>query len=277
MRLHSSAKNSQSPVMNLQQETMTQVSTVVPPTYPQLQTLFVSSAIPMVAFGFMDNMIMIQAGSYIDATFGATLGMATLAAAAMGQVVSDVSGVIFGSTVERLFQRFGFTRPPCLTNAQRQLPIVRNVTMVAMVVGVTVGCLLGASTLLFTDLHAHERQNRTAQLKDVISDMIEDEELTSKCQECRVHIMTTGTFDKYDNKSSGPRIFLLSGGTPEKCANDRITIEEGYHLFVPIMSHNEVMGVLEIISDSFSPEDKRITQVIARHIGIFMEHLSMSK
>ena len=55
----------------------------------------------MFAFGFMDNLIMIQAGGYIDATFGAALGLATLAAAAMGQVVSDVSGVIFGSTVER--------------------------------------------------------------------------------------------------------------------------------------------------------------------------------
>jgi GAF domain-containing protein len=264
MRLHSSAKNSQASVMNLHHETISPISTVVPPTYTQLQTLFVSSAVPMVAFGFMDNMIMIQAGSYIDATFGATLGMATLAAAAMGQVVSDVSGVIFGSTVERLLQRFGFSKPPCLSNAQRQLPLVRNVTMVGMVVGVTIGCLLGASSLLFTDLHAHERQNRTAQLKDVISDMIKDEELNSKCQECRVHIMT-------------PRIFLLSGGAAAKCASDRITIEEGNHLFVPIMSQNEVMGVLEFMSDSFSPEDKRIIQVIARHIAIFMEHMSVNK
>jgi hypothetical protein len=195
----------------------------------------------------------------------------------MGQVVSDVSGVIFGSTVERLLQRFGFSKPPCLSNAQRQLPLVRNVTMVGMVVGVTIGCLLGASSLLFTDLHAHERQNRTAQLKDVISDMIKDEELNSKCQECRVHIMRNGTFDKSDNKSSGPRIFLLSGGAAAKCASDRITIEEGNHLFVPIMSQNEVMGVLEFMSDSFSPEDKRIIQVIARHIAIFMEHMSVNK
>lgn len=44
----------------------------------------------MVGFGFMDNFIMVQAGGYIDATLGVQLGLATLTAAAMGQVVSDV-------------------------------------------------------------------------------------------------------------------------------------------------------------------------------------------
>jgi hypothetical protein len=56
---------------------------------------------PMVGFGIMDNFIMIQAGDAIDNTFGATLGIATLTAAAFGQVFSDVSGVLFGGVVER--------------------------------------------------------------------------------------------------------------------------------------------------------------------------------
>ena len=60
------------------------------PTRSQLRTLFVSSAVPMIGFGFMDNFIMIQAGGYIDSTLGVKFGLATITAAAMGQVVSDV-------------------------------------------------------------------------------------------------------------------------------------------------------------------------------------------
>ena len=38
----------------------------------------------MLGFGFMDNIIMIQAGDYIDTTFGAVLGISTLTAAGFG-------------------------------------------------------------------------------------------------------------------------------------------------------------------------------------------------
>lgn len=60
------------------------------PTKKQLRELFVISAVPMIGFGFMDNFIMIQAGGYIDSTLGVKFGLATMTAAAMGQVVSDV-------------------------------------------------------------------------------------------------------------------------------------------------------------------------------------------
>lgn len=66
------------------------VTNIPYPTAHQRKALFVSSAIPMIGFGFMDNFIMIQAGGYIDATLGVKFGLATMTAAAMGQVVSDV-------------------------------------------------------------------------------------------------------------------------------------------------------------------------------------------
>jgi hypothetical protein len=243
------------------------------PSYAQLKILFISSAIPMCAFGFMDNLIMIQAGGYIDATFGARFGMATLAAAAMGQVVSDVSGVVFGSTVERLLQRYNITKSPSLTNAQRQLPLVRNVTMVAMVLGITVGCLLGASSLLFVDLHAHERQKRTAQLKDVIADMVTNDDLSVACQECNVYLTAAGTFDKSD-ANTGPQIRLLSEGPATKCAQDQITLVDDKRLYVPIISNQETLGVLEFVAESFSQEDQRTARIMARHVAIFMERLA---
>ena len=48
----------------------------------------------MVGFGFMDNIIMIQAGDLIDQHLGVTLGISTLTAAALGNVCSDSSGVL---------------------------------------------------------------------------------------------------------------------------------------------------------------------------------------
>lgn len=59
----------------------------------QLQNLFYFNALPFVGFGFLDNFIMIVAGEYIDTTLGATLAISTMAAAAMGNLVSDVAGI----------------------------------------------------------------------------------------------------------------------------------------------------------------------------------------
>ena len=46
----------------------------------QLGRLFIRGAIPMVGFGFVDNVIMISMGDAIDMTLGATFGISTLAA-----------------------------------------------------------------------------------------------------------------------------------------------------------------------------------------------------
>ena len=217
---------------------------------------------------------MIQAGGYIDATFGATLGLATLAAAAMGQVVSDVSGVIFGSTVERLLQRYGIVQSPSLTVAQRKLPLVRNVTMFAMVVGVTCGCLLGASSLLFVDLHAHERQLRTSQLKDVLSDMVKDDELSVACQDCHIHLTGVGAFEM-SLSAGGPQVRILSDEPAIECAKNQVTIMQGQHMFVPIVSSkHQTLGVLEFNAETFSSEDQRTARIMARHVAIFMERLA---
>jgi hypothetical protein len=53
-------------------------------------------------FGFMDNIVMINVGDFIDNTIGVALGLSTLTAAAFGQCCSDVSGVMFGGYVEFL-------------------------------------------------------------------------------------------------------------------------------------------------------------------------------
>lgn len=45
------------------------------PTISQLKLVFVHQMLPFVGFGFLDNLIMILAGEYLDVTIGVTLGI----------------------------------------------------------------------------------------------------------------------------------------------------------------------------------------------------------
>ena len=45
------------------------------PTLDQLQLVFLHQMLPFVGFGFLDNLIMILAGEYLDVTIGVTLGI----------------------------------------------------------------------------------------------------------------------------------------------------------------------------------------------------------
>ncbi|CAH8874705.1 unnamed protein product [Trichobilharzia szidati] len=64
-----------------------------PVTYSQLKLVVVGSCLPFIGFGFLDNAIMIIAGEYIDLTFSAMLGISTMAAAGLGNLVSDLFGI----------------------------------------------------------------------------------------------------------------------------------------------------------------------------------------
>eukprot|EP00494_Astrolonche_serrata_P002184 UN02190 len=86
----------------------------------ELYRQFCAAAIPMVGFGFIDNTVMIRAGDYIDNSFGQIFAISTLTAAAFGQVCSDSCGVIFGNTLDALFNKVGM-KPPNISPLQRTL------------------------------------------------------------------------------------------------------------------------------------------------------------
>ena len=150
---------------------------VVPPTGKQLRKLFGFSMVPFIGFGFMDNLVMIQAGDLIDTTLGVKFGLATLTAAAIGQIFSDVSGVCFGGTMEAMAIRFGMSAPS-LTAQQRSLKICRRVTTAGSAVGVALGCILGMTSLLFMDLQKAEREKKRKALSTILRTvMVEGHEL----------------------------------------------------------------------------------------------------
>ena len=107
-----------------------------------------------------------QAGDLIDNTIGVRFGLATLTAAAYGQVISDVSGVMSGGVVEAAVTRAGLPVPN-LTQAQKQLRVVRFTATGGAACGVVVGCLLGMLSLFFLDLEAAERQKRAKELETI--------------------------------------------------------------------------------------------------------------
>nr|XP_060467279.1 transmembrane protein 65 isoform X3 [Panthera onca] len=50
-----------------------------PPTPGQLRYVFIHNAIPFIGFGFLDNAIMIVAGTHIEMSIGIILGISTMA------------------------------------------------------------------------------------------------------------------------------------------------------------------------------------------------------
>ena len=136
-------------------------ATGAPPPVPRpsardLRTIFFFNAVPFVAFGFVDNTVLIHAGDAIDASVGVTFGLSSLAAAAMGQIASDTSGVLFWSTIENAALRLGFAAPR-LTPEQNVLRVTRLASTAGKVLGVITGCSLGLVNLLFVDTLAVEK------------------------------------------------------------------------------------------------------------------------
>ena len=63
------------------------------PTKRQLYIVALHQAIPFVGFGVMDNAILLLAGEAIDVYLGAAIGISTMCAAAIGNIISNwVSG-----------------------------------------------------------------------------------------------------------------------------------------------------------------------------------------
>lgn len=122
-----------------------------PPRVPPFRTILVYSvhqALPFVGFGFLDNLIMILAGEYIDHTLGVTLSISTMAAAGLGNAISDAFGVGSAWYVEHWIVRFGFHHPH-LSLEERALTRVRMGANIGKALGVTVGCLIGMLPLAF--------------------------------------------------------------------------------------------------------------------------------
>lgn len=189
--------------------------------------------------------------------------------------------------MERLLHKIKMIRTTGLTEAQRHLSICRNVAMAGSVVGVMIGCMLGASSLLFIDLDAHERAKRGAAVHDVLSAMLADHNDDLRCDACTVYL---AKFSATPLKS-GTQMKLLKDTADisfaRACA-ETCTVQRGISpdgdalLYVPVVKGDDLEAVLEFRripaasadgDDAFSLEEERIARIMARHMAIFMDRL----
>lgn len=119
-----------------------------PPSFADLRALGIAEAFPYIGFGFLDNLIMILAGDYIDLTIGVTFNISTMAAAGLGNALSDGAGLGLAYYVERVVHVFG-VRKPNLTSRQKKMPRTRRAVQFARACGLIFGCIIGMFPLLF--------------------------------------------------------------------------------------------------------------------------------
>ena len=98
-------------------------------TYAQLKSVALSQMYPFIGFGFLDNALMLAFGETIESSVGLSLGLSTMAAAAIGNTLSDVCGVGLANKIEYWCAKFGLTEEVTMT-------------------GVTIGCIVGSFPLL---------------------------------------------------------------------------------------------------------------------------------
>ncbi|XP_067112337.1 transmembrane protein 65 isoform X2 [Osmerus mordax] len=135
-----------------------------PPTRAQIKYVIFHNSIPFVGFGFLDNAIMIAAGTQIEMSIGITFGISTMAAAALGNLVSDLAGLGLAGYVEALASRLGMQGPD-LTPKQADMWQTRVSSHMGKAIGVTIGCILGMFPLFFlSDDDEEEKKKKKAAL-----------------------------------------------------------------------------------------------------------------
>ncbi|XP_033326955.1 uncharacterized protein LOC117220773 isoform X2 [Megalopta genalis] len=123
------------------------------PTTKNLILVAIANAIPFIGFGFLDNFIMIIAGDQIETILNKKFPISTMAAAALGNTVSDIIGIGSVHYVELFAQKVGFEAPK-LTTIELNLPRTKLAANLGRVIGVTIGCLIGMSPIpIFNYFH----------------------------------------------------------------------------------------------------------------------------
>ncbi|XP_063900031.1 uncharacterized protein LOC135119549 [Zophobas morio] len=277
-----------------------QVFTVPSPTPKQLQQQAMNSALPMIGFGFMDNLVMIQAGDFIDTTIGVIFGLSTLSAAALGQVVSDVSGVFFGGTIEALAVRLGLN-PSNLSHEQCNLKSVKIVTTLGRSVGIILGCLLGMCSLLFMDTKKSDRMKHQKEHNELLKSLIEKTSLTLGATNYLLYSYDQTTNKLHvqipDNISSDPPMDSIAGRTvttKNMCITDAAVDAPCDHSFEKLVgpgtrsvlsaplinARGQAIGVLQLLNKvdsdgniiAFEDLDGEIIKVLCSSIVLLTEN-----
>lgn len=257
------------------------------------------AAIPMIGFGFIDNLVMITAGEAIDATFGVLFGLSTMAAAGFGQCFSDVAGLTGGGIVDATVAKLKLPQHG-LTQVQLNGRRARIWGTVGGCVGVLTGCLLGMSCLLFMDTDRAERAKKAKELNSIFATVMEEGHNLVDAERATLWMLdgdelwsrvATGT---EETLHSVKRVGLVGAcvqsgeamNIPDAYKDSRFNKDfdnfTGYRtrsmLLYPVKGENgEVIGAIQMINKkldgkdiAFGETDLRMVQMLASHVSGFI-------
>lgn len=273
----------------------TNFNAIPEPTSQQLKIVALRAAIPMIGFGFMDNLVMISAGEMIDLSIGVTFGLSTLTAAGFGQCISDVVGFTSGGLVDALVTKLHIPSHG-LSTAQMGLKRTRVFHTIGGSLGVLLGCLLGMTSLLFIDTSKADRMRKAKELHSIFRSVMDEGHDTVEAEKS-----TLWLYDPYNKEvwsriySSNEQNFIETRlplhhasviGTCVEEANT-INVEGAYKgsqttVCVPIFSKTDknrdgtspVIGVLQVTDKKnggcFTDSDVKILKILSSHVAAFI-------
>jgi len=128
------------------------VGKAVPPRVKDWLVRFLNRSSKMIMFGFIDNFIMIVAGDAIDANIARGLGWSTMAAAGMGNMVSDMAGEEGGGLMDKAIEKMGLDIQDVSDRDMQSAPgWMKFMDERAGTFGVAIGCIIGMVPLLFKE------------------------------------------------------------------------------------------------------------------------------
>jgi signal transduction protein with GAF and PtsI domain len=247
---------------------------------------------------------MIFFGDQIDRTLGVTLGVSTLAAAGMGNMIADVMGIGLGGVVARFANRLGLPTAT-LTLEQTNLRSVRWARQVGCTIGVMIGCFIGMFPLLWMDHRATEKRKRKQRIERLmgtavqyISDVVDGESASLFVLDEDKNELWTVASKELNRDVRIPLEKSLAGrcarlGLPlliedvyqDPDFNSAVDTDRGTRtrniICAPIFGTNlitgtsQVIGVVEVINKrhgkKFTLDDERVLANMGGHIAIAIE------
>lgn len=197
------------------------------PSVQDLRLVSLTVAIPFVGFGIMDNAILIIAGDAIDTSLGVLLGISTMCAAAIGNIVSDVAGVMMGTVIEDWCALYLNLPQPNLTQAQRTLRSVRYAGQFGCGAGIVIGCIIGMFPLLFIDSNRIQVRKREKHLDSIFQDVVtEAKSLIGAQQTCLFLLVNTN--EKDEKKKKGD---VKKGDSAHPSSSQVVPTPDGKYLY----------------------------------------------
>ena len=216
---------------------------------------------------------MLLFGDQIDKTICVSLGLSTMAAAALGNAGSDVAGVFASSKVEAIAGRLGFDMPKVTDEIRDSLKFKRSRTYGASL-GVFLGCIIGMWPLLGYDPRKAETARIATKQEEIFSVTVEEL--------CKVLSARNGRILLRKDAASHPhpeRILNIADikSTPYYVPALHDNYENsGYavktFLSVPIVDFSgSVMGTIELVNKSsdtpFTDKDEDVVAAVCSHIA----------